>query len=220
MLIKEANHDDNSRFYNYEKNKHLFEAGKDGERDAAYHIDLALGESKNWAIIHDLRLKHNNSTAQIDHLIINRFLEFYVVETKRSVTRALHINEVGEFSYCDESGNPIKAMKSPIEQNKEHIMILEKVMSSVEMPKRLGIRLNPIYHQYVLISSEKIIHRPEIFDTSKVVKTEAFISAMFKRDELKDALSLAKAVSCDTLKSVAEKVASLHQGKITHEPLP
>ncbi|NTV47823.1 MAG: NERD domain-containing protein, partial [Chlorobiales bacterium] len=38
--------------------------------------------SKNWAVIHDLRLEHENQVAQIDHLMINRSFDFYVLESK------------------------------------------------------------------------------------------------------------------------------------------
>lgn len=35
-------------------------AGAKGEKDAAYHIDFALKNGKNWSVIHDLRLEHKN----------------------------------------------------------------------------------------------------------------------------------------------------------------
>ena len=54
-------------------------AGMAGEKEAAYNIDFHYGEHKeNWAVIHDLRVEYQGSTAQIDHLLINRFLEIYL----------------------------------------------------------------------------------------------------------------------------------------------
>src|SRR5699024_5085089 len=59
-------------------------AGIKGERDSAYFIDFHFRESsKNWAVIHDLRLEHSARVAQIDHLLLNRFSEIYVLETKQ-----------------------------------------------------------------------------------------------------------------------------------------
>jgi len=219
MLIKQANHEDNSRFYNYEKHKHLFEAGKKGEKDAAYHINFTLGESQNWAVIHGLRLEYQGKTAQIDHLIINRFLEFYVLETKHSTAPWL-INEMGEFFRCDRELKPIQAMASPIEQNRKHIAILDKMIHSLDMPKRLGIVLKPTYHSFILVSSCEIIQRPKSFDTSNVVKTDAFVTAMLEKCNasgfLQDAIALSKVISSKTLQSVAEQIVAMGNRQVIY----
>ena len=59
------------------------QSGLKGEREAAYEINFHYGPSRNWAIIHDLRIEHDGRAAQIDHLLINRVLEVYVCESKR-----------------------------------------------------------------------------------------------------------------------------------------
>src|SRR4051812_4385016 len=55
-------------------------AGDHGEREAAYYIDFHLKAARNWAVIHDFRIQCKGRVAQIDHLIISRVLEIYVVE--------------------------------------------------------------------------------------------------------------------------------------------
>ena len=35
-------------------------------------------------VLHDLRLEHGNQVAQIDHLLINRWMECYVLETPKA----------------------------------------------------------------------------------------------------------------------------------------
>ena len=57
-------------------------AGGLGDKDSDYHIGFYFGRSKNWAVIHDLRLEHKGQVAQIDHLLINRFFDMYVLESK------------------------------------------------------------------------------------------------------------------------------------------
>ena len=52
---------------------------------------------KNRIVIHDLRLELNGRVAQIDHLVLNRLLEVYVLETKH-FTEGVSINDQGEFS--------------------------------------------------------------------------------------------------------------------------
>ena len=58
--------------------------GVQGERDAAHYIDNHLADSPNSAVIHDLRLAHEGEVAQIDHLVITRGFNFYLLETKTS----------------------------------------------------------------------------------------------------------------------------------------
>ena len=48
--------------------------GDKGERDAAHYLDMSFSESKNHAVLHDLRLEADGHIAQIDHLIVNRML--------------------------------------------------------------------------------------------------------------------------------------------------
>ena len=56
--------------------------GAQGEEDSAYYIDFYFGNSRNWTVIHDLRLEHQGQSAQIDHILINRFFDFYILESK------------------------------------------------------------------------------------------------------------------------------------------
>src|ERR1700761_7626994 len=59
------------------------EKGIKGEEDAAYFLNFHFRPYKRTILLHDLRFAlTNGKTAQIDHLIINRCLEIYVLETK------------------------------------------------------------------------------------------------------------------------------------------
>ena len=71
-------------------------SGERGEKEAAYHIDFQLKDAKNYAVIHDLRLEHNGRVAQIDHLIIGRFFDVFVIESK-NFTTAIRMAANGEF---------------------------------------------------------------------------------------------------------------------------
>ena len=67
-------------------------------------------------IIHDFRIECDGRTAQIDHLIINRFLDIWVCESKH-FSEGITINEHGECSAFYDS-KPY-GVPSPIEQNKK-----------------------------------------------------------------------------------------------------
>ncbi len=76
----------------HEKDLAQLRAGLKGEEEAAYHIDFHLKDNPNWAVLHDLRLEWNDRVAQIDHLLIDRFLEFYVIESKSFRTKIRYVN--------------------------------------------------------------------------------------------------------------------------------
>ena len=101
-----------------EKEQKILKAGHHGEKQSAYFINFYYSESKNWAIIHDLRVEYSGFVAQIDHLLINRFLDIYVLETKH-YSRGIKITERGEF--LTSFNKHYSAIESPIEQNKRHI---------------------------------------------------------------------------------------------------
>ena len=88
-------------------------AGDAGERDVAYFIDSAYGEGKHTAVIHDLRMEVGQYPMQIDHLIVTRFKEAIVIESK-NYNADLHCNEAGEWTAIYEHGP--RAIASPVEQ--------------------------------------------------------------------------------------------------------
>lgn len=188
-------------------------AGAHGEDDAAYFIDFYYSHSKNWAVIHDLRIEHNGQVAQIDHLLINRMFEFFVLESK-SYAYGVRITEVGEFEALYQ--NKYFGMPSPVEQNKRHITVLEKLIKDNDiLPKRLGIRIQPTFRSFILVSPKSVITRPDNkkFDTSSVIKADTLKTVIDKElDAIKptDLAQLAKVVSGSTIQEIAEVLASYH----------
>lgn len=77
------------------------EKGLSGEKNSAYYIDFYFGHSENWAIIHDLRIEHKGRVAQIDHLLINRFFDIYVLESKHYTYKVKISGPEGEFEIYD-----------------------------------------------------------------------------------------------------------------------
>ncbi len=156
-------------------------SGVKGEKEAAYEMRVRFKDNRNWFVIHDLRIEVNGLIAQIDHLIINRFMEVYVCESKRFF-EGIAINEQMEFS-AFYGGKPY-GIPSPIEQNKKHVSVLQNLFESglVKLPKRLGLLIKPKYIKYVLVSKHAIISRPrkKAKDLDSIVKTDQFISHIDK----------------------------------------
>lgn len=146
--------------------------GDKGERDAAHYLDMSFSDSKNHAVLHDLRLEADGQIAQIDHLIVNRMLYFYLLETK-TYRGNLHINEQGEFM-AEYSGERRYGIASPLEQSRRHETVLKKVLERLGITGRAGTE--PTFIHVVMVHPKAIIHRPpaDKFDTSMVIKADQF----------------------------------------------
>ena len=190
-------------------------AGIRGEQDAAYLIDFDYAGSPNWAVIHDLRLEHGGRTAQIDHLLINRWMDIYVLETK-SFHSGIKITEEGEFLRSNNYTHSYEGMASPLEQNERHIQVLKDVVASIDWPTRLGLRIAPNFQSFVLVSSSARIIRPKRFDASRVIKADQLKKSIWRDIDSENGVltilkTAAKIVSAETVESVARKLAALHQ---------
>lgn len=191
------------------------QSGIKGEKEAAYQIDFHYSESKNWMVIHDLRLEYNGLIAQIDHLLMNRFLEIYVCESK-NFSEGITINEHGEFSAFYQS-KPY-GIPSPIEQNNRHIALLKKLFDSdvVDLPTRLGFKMKPSLISLILVANSARISRPKnghsIPGLDRIIKMEQIRSKIEQDANHPSSISSAvKLVSPETLKNFAESLAALHQ---------
>lgn len=188
-------------------------SGVKGECEAAYEIDLHYEPSRNWAVIHDLRIEHAGRVAQIDHVLLNRLMEVWICETKR-FAEGIAVNEYGEFS-AFYGGKPI-GVPSPLEQNRKHAALLKVVFDSgiVDLPKRLGFTLKPTIRSLVLISKNARITRPKskVAGLEEILKVDQFASHMQKiLENDNNPLTLAKAISSDTLENLAKQLAALHK---------
>lgn len=205
---------DNKKFL-IERELRFVKSGDRGETDAAYFIDFHFASSKRWAVIHDLRLEHLDMVAQIDHLLINRFFDIYVLETK-NFSYGVKITETGEFLVRYNS--EYVPIESPIEQNKRHQIVLEQVLKKYDiMPQRLGIPISPSFHPYVLVSPKSQVSRPSkaVFDTSMVIASDSLRTAIDKRVDAMDKISVlttaSKVSSFETVIEAAKRLASLHK---------
>jgi len=191
----------------------IFKAGAAGESFAAQEIERLYGDTKNWAVIHDLRIEHNGSVAQIDHMIINRMMQAFVFETK-NFREGLACNTEGEWVGFHKS-RPF-GIGSPILQNERHIDILKSALKPKHAwhPTRLGARINVDWHSIVLVSNTARISRPKrtnISGIETVVKIEALQKTVDREcDKLNTFLAVSGVVYPETLRAFAEGLAGLH----------
>ncbi|HSB80836.1 MAG TPA: nuclease-related domain-containing protein, partial [Candidatus Methylomirabilis sp.] len=151
----------------------ILRAGFSGERESVYLLDFYLKASRNTTVIHDLRLDLNGRVAQIDHVLLHRTLNVFVLETKHFQS-GLKITEDGEFLRWNPSTKTYQGMPSPLAQNKRHIAVLRDAFDRIDLPTRLGVQLTPVFLSYVLVSPRAWIERPKRFDTSHILKADLF----------------------------------------------
>jgi hypothetical protein len=124
-----------------EQEKATILAGARAEAEAAYLIDFHLRDVDNWAVIHDLRLEHNDRVAQIDHLLIWRGLEVYVVESKGFRSKVRITGDRWEVL----RNNHWTGVPSPVAQNERHILVLKELLRASDWaPKFFGKIRQPI----------------------------------------------------------------------------
>jgi len=197
-----------------ERELKAIKSGVSGEKDSAYYIDFYFGNSKNWAVIHDLRLEHKGQVAQIDHLLMNRFFDIYVLETK-NYSYKLKVTPEGEFQAY--YGKEYIGISSPIEQNKRHIHLLDLFLRHHDiLPKRIGIPIRPRFKNIILVSPKSIIVWPpeKKFDTSSVIKADTLRSKIDqevdKWNPLTDIATISKFCPSATLMETARILARFH----------
>lgn len=163
-------------------------------------------------VLNDLRIECDGLIAQIDHLLISRFLYFWLCETK-SIASDVSINEHGEFGrYLD--GRP-KGIDSPIEQNNAHLRIFGRLLGSgtLTLPTRLSFPIKRELRSLVLISKDARIFRPQVnfkgLDT--VIKIDQIMTTVDKTLDRLSLRELLNIISTNTLEHLARQIAALHK---------
>jgi len=196
-------------------------AGLAGERAAAYEIDFHYGDSTKKVVIHDLRIEIEGRVAQIDHLVLNRLLDLWVLETKH-FAGGVGVNEQGEWvSYWN---GKARGIPSPVEQNRRHMAVLKEAFDKgiVRVPKRLGIKLKPELRSLILVSTSARISRPRskaaqsrVDGLDSVTKTDQFATTIEKMIDDESAVralgSLSRLVSSETLQDIGWQLVALHK---------
>jgi len=196
-------------------------AGIAGEREAAYEINFHYGDSNKLVVIHDLRIEVDGRVAQMDHLLLDRLLDIWVLESKH-YAEGVGVNEQGEW-VAFWNHHP-RGIASPVEQNRRHVAVLRDAFDKglVNMPRRLGAKLKPQMHSLVLVSSGARISRPKgraeaarVYGLDTVVKVDQLATTIEKQTDQMSALSaigsLARLVSMDSLEDLARQLVALHK---------
>lgn len=186
-------------------------AGDRGERMAAHVLDIHYGKSANWILMHDLRIVHDGEVAQIDHLLVGRCLDFWILESK-NFANGVKINEHGEFVTFYE--NRPRGVDSPIEQNRRHLRIFQRMIDGgdLPLPTRLGFKLKPNLRSLILISGGAI-KRPQhpVSGLDTVIRSDQAATHIEAADAAGNPLDLMRLVGQARLAELGAAILSRHQ---------
>ena len=189
---------------------------KNGSHSPAHFINFYCEECPDWAIIHDLKIESNGFAVHIDHLLINKYLDLHLFES-RNYNDNIKITANGEFLVFD--GNQYQAVNSPLEENEKRIQVLaDLLVENKILPKKMGIALKPRISSYVLVHpAVNVIRPPEaVYDTNSVVSADYLTKTLLRQlERLKKTFlrikSLPKAFKADTLAKVAARLAAMNK---------
>lgn len=194
----------------------ILRAGVKGEKESAYFLDFHFKNSKNSILIHDLRLEHNDRVAQIDHLLLTRAMDFWVLETKH-FSSGLKIDEHDQFLRWNSWRKCYEGMPSPLEQAERQGAVLRDFIASLDWPTRAGIKLMPTIKARVLISPNARLDLPKRLGNAAeaTLKADVFMkhfqAEVDKEGVLATLAMAAKIVSRETIAEMARLLIAGHK---------
>lgn len=162
-------------------------AGQKQELDVAFYLRRAFKDHDQVFVFNDIKLTHNNETAQIDHLIVHTF-GFILIESK-SITGEVTVNKYEEWSRSyngkwNGMSSPIKQVELQKELLKKLLRdhdsaLLDKVLGIEKLQKSFGGRQ---WEHLCAISSNAIINRDDApkHIAKKLVKSEFIVDTVTK----------------------------------------
>ncbi len=149
--------------------------------NACSQIDSYFADSKDWLVIHDLRIQHAHQIIQINHLLISSALDFYIVDS-RYLKSGLTLNENGQCWVQNNNRNvPIA---SPLNKLNRDIRIMRDIIKSAkQLPRFLGISPMINVQGYILTNPSLKTHKPlsSELDTSAVIASDMLFATVWEK---------------------------------------
>lgn len=192
-----------------------FNAFINTQKEITSYINSQYLNSQNWAIIHDLCLELDGNAILIDHLIINRLLQCYIIESK-NLGPKIKINNNTEFSLF--YNNEELKIDSPIERNKLHKLFMQKFIDKniIDLLTKNGISIKPEFYGFVAVAPDALIEFPtkNIAELSQIVKIDSLLNDInqhYSTESLQYTLMMKKAVSTKILEEFAKELTKHHK---------
>lgn len=178
---------------------------------AADLIDIQFGQSDEWAVIHDLRLRVGGHALQINHVLIDSSLRFICLDT-RFLEFGLDIGAQGRCHTVTRFES--RPVASPINKMAKDVrMVRVCLQESGILPRRYHLMQRASVQGFILTNPGLRLNiHPE---TRKLRDTGAYASSalfsmLWKRDAGSKKLFSAR-LGAEDLRGVAERLAALHE---------
>jgi Nuclease-related domain len=189
--------------------------GDQDRQKAANDLNLHYGSTPNWVVIHDLRIETANWVTEIDHLLINRFLDVWLCESGQ-YRGGISIDQAGACSSFFDG--KLTSIASPIEQYRRHRDLVQSLMNDPAFPlpspndSWRGVAIKPQAHSAILIGVQARIGWPKgsVAGIESVLKLDQLRVRTEQDFDNKQALGPASLVSKEDLLAVGTFLVSLH----------
>jgi hypothetical protein len=130
----------------------------EGRLAAAAELDRQLADSDQAVVIHDLRLEMQGTSTHFDHVVINRRMEAFVLDS-RFFNTGVRVEAEERFFHVDEEmgGAPLEII-DPLTNLAERVHALANAVLYLSWPHRLGVRLIPQVHGRIVVGPDAHVH--------------------------------------------------------------
>ena len=186
------------------------ENGYRAEKENAYYLNFEFEDSKNIIVLHDLRLKHQGYTAQIDHILISR--SWITLLESKSFTGKLTIKNDGSLHV--QYPKNFKTFPNPVEQNERHKKIIESLIDTYfDLPSNIKMLGGLEFQTKVLINPQTTLVNKELPDG--FARADSYVTQRRKEIDKIGAFEAIKLVSktmtFDKAKELAQFLISRHE---------
>ena len=130
----------------------------EGRLAAAAELDQQLADSDQAVVIHDLQLEVRGTSVHFDHVVFNRRMEAFVLDS-RFFNTGVRVEAEERFFHVDEEvdGNPLEVI-DPLNDLAEQVRALGNAVLFMSWPHRLGVRLIPQVHGRIVVGPDAHVH--------------------------------------------------------------
>lgn len=147
-------------------------------------VDFYFAQRKDWAVIHDLRLRIGTHAVQINHVLIHNSSQIVCVDS-RYINCQITLARNGQYNVLNTTESSV--VTSPLAKMAKDVRLLKSCLEPLGwIPKRFGFKLNVDVRGGVLVSSYagKQDARNRMSDIG-IYPSEAYFAKLCEQDRFK-----------------------------------
>jgi hypothetical protein len=174
---------------------------------AGYLNDVFAGE-EDIVVLHDLRVQCELGSAHIDHMIMTRYLDVFLIESRIAGDQVI-VGPEEEFSVKYRDGNSYR-IRSPITQLRRALAVSQHIFRRIELPTRFGERILPEFHRRIVVPRDTRLTNHSEVRQSYFVNPRDLVKTVKKCSKQSALKTLFGGISTEDLNNIARIVARWH----------